>query len=56
MPFPALGLLGRRLFGRWERTRARALLRMRIEEPSPRRPLRQGSFCRLRTALRDPVG
>jgi signal transduction histidine kinase len=55
-PLLAFGLLGTRLLGRFERGRARMLLGMRIEEPSPL-PLRRagGPVGRLWMALKDPV-
>jgi len=56
-PALALGLLGARRLGRLERARARALLGVRVEEPSPL-PLRRGGgmLQRMWMALRDPVG
>ncbi|UED84743.1 sensor histidine kinase [Streptomyces profundus] len=57
LPVLALGLVGCRWFGRWERARARALLRVVVEEPSPLRARRgAGFFVWLWSALRDPVG
>ncbi|MEC4018844.1 sensor histidine kinase [Streptomyces sp. H27-D2] len=57
LPLLALGLLGSRLIGRLERARARGLLGVRIEEPSPiRRRAGRGFFPWLWTALKDPVG
>ncbi|MEV1064415.1 sensor domain-containing protein [Streptomyces sp. NPDC050263] len=55
-PLLALGLAGSRLLGRFERARARRLLGVRIDEPSPL-PLRRagGLFARLWLALKDPV-
>lgn len=41
-PLLALGLMGARLIGKFERGRARRLLGVRIEEPSPL-PLRKGA-------------
>ncbi|MDQ0941457.1 sensor histidine kinase [Streptomyces sp. V1I1] len=57
LPFLALGLGGARLLGRAERARARALLGVRIDEPSPlHRPHRgEGLVPRLWTSLKDPV-
>jgi signal transduction histidine kinase len=57
LPLLAAGLLGSRLLGRLERARARALLGVRVEEPSPL-PLRRakGGFGRLWMVLKDPVG
>ncbi|MET9774300.1 sensor domain-containing protein [Streptomyces sp. NPDC006367] len=57
LPLLAAGLSGARLLGRMERARARALLGVRIEEPS-RLPWRgrDGVFARLWLALKDPVG
>jgi signal transduction histidine kinase len=57
LPLLAAGLMGARLLGRLERSRARALLGVRVDEPS-RLPWRgRGGFLqRLWSALRDPVG
>ncbi|MBU3865161.1 sensor domain-containing protein, partial [Streptomyces sp. 4503] len=57
LPLLALGLRFSRLLGRLERNRARSLLSVRIEEPSPL-PYRpdSGVLSRLWTSLRDPVG
>ncbi|MFF4760671.1 sensor histidine kinase [Streptomyces sp. NPDC001292] len=56
-PLLALGLMGSRLLGRLERARARALLGVRIDEPSPLSLHRaKGLPGRLWTALKDPVG
>ncbi|MFF9622120.1 sensor histidine kinase [Streptomyces griseosporeus] len=57
LPLLALGLMGARLLGRFERKRARALLGVRVEEPS-RLPLRRGSdgfLARMWMAVKDPV-
>ncbi|GAA2266443.1 histidine kinase [Streptomyces ruber] len=56
-PLLAAALMGARLLGRLERARARALLGVRVEEPSPL-PLRRGGgfFAWLRMAVKDPVG
>ncbi|MEV8549720.1 sensor domain-containing protein [Streptomyces glaucescens] len=60
-PLLAAGLLGARLLGKLERARARALLGIRIDEPSPL-PLRarrgggEGFFPHLWMTLKDPVG
>ncbi|MFF5895293.1 sensor histidine kinase [Streptomyces argenteolus] len=58
LPLLALGLQGARGFGRAERLRARALLGVRIEEPSPMpRGLGNGGFFSwLWSGLKDPVG
>ncbi|MFI1966877.1 sensor histidine kinase [Streptomyces pathocidini] len=57
LPLLAGGLMGARLLGRWERARARALLRVRVEEPSPiRHSSGAGFFPWLWTTLKDPVG
>ncbi|MBM7169461.1 sensor domain-containing protein [Streptomyces sp. G44] len=57
LPLLATGLLGARLLGRSERARARKLLGVRVEEPSPMRMLDGGGFFgRLWSALKDPVG
>ncbi|MFJ3581703.1 sensor histidine kinase [Streptomyces sp. NPDC090127] len=55
LPLLALGLAGARGIGRSERARARGLLGVRVEEPSPL-PRRHGFFTWLWTALKDPVG
>ncbi|MET9253244.1 sensor histidine kinase [Streptomyces sp. NPDC048182] len=57
LPLLAGGLAGSRLLGRFERARARALLGVRVDEPS-RLPLREGDgFLKwMWTALKDPVG
>ncbi|TLQ44346.1 sensor histidine kinase [Streptomyces marianii] len=57
LPLLAGGLAGARLLGRGERARARALLGVRVDEPSrlPRRP-GAGLLGRLWNALKDPVG
>ncbi|WP_369272806.1 sensor histidine kinase [Streptomyces sp. R11] len=57
-PLLAAGLLGARQLGKLERSRARALLGMQVDEPS-RLPLRGGKdgfFPQLWLALKDPVG
>ncbi|MYS94906.1 MULTISPECIES: sensor histidine kinase [Streptomyces] len=56
-PLLAAGLSGARLLGRMERARARALLGVRVDEPS-RLPLRgSGGFLhKLWMSLKDPVG
>ncbi|QGV79123.1 sensor histidine kinase [Streptomyces ficellus] len=56
LPLLAAGLAGARWLGRAERARARALLGIRIDEPSPL-PRRRGAgfFPWLWTALKDPV-
>ncbi|MEU6816641.1 sensor domain-containing protein [Streptomyces sp. NPDC046860] len=57
LPLLAGSLLGARLLGRLERARVRALLGVRVPEPSPL-PFGRGGGAvrRLWTALRDPVG
>ncbi|MFG2678318.1 sensor histidine kinase [Streptomyces sp. NPDC048392] len=56
-PLLAAGLLGARQLGKLERARARALLGVRVDEPSPL-PLRgkRGFFAQLWMSLKDPVG
>ncbi|NUP17727.1 MAG: sensor histidine kinase [Streptomyces sp.] len=57
-PLLAAGLVGARQLGKLERARARALLGVRVDEPSPL-PLRggrNGFFPQLWLALKDPVG
>ncbi len=56
LPLLATGLLGARMLGRFERARARALLGVRIDEPSRLRRHGGGFFQRLWSALKDPVG
>ncbi|WP_030382352.1 MULTISPECIES: sensor histidine kinase [unclassified Streptomyces] len=56
-PLLALGLGGARQLGRVERARARALLGVRVAEPTPLPVLAGGRWSRrLRLALTDPVG
>jgi signal transduction histidine kinase len=60
LPLLAFGLAGARGLGRAERARARALLGIRIDEPSSlrgrrRRGRREGLFPWLWTSLKDPV-
>ncbi|MCC3772511.1 sensor histidine kinase [Streptomyces sp. UNOC14_S4] len=57
LPLLAAGLMGSRALGRMERGRARRLLDVRIDEPSPlsRHPRSEGFFPWLWTALKDPV-
>jgi signal transduction histidine kinase len=58
-PLLAAGLMGARQIGKLERARARALLGVHVDEPSPL-PLRgrkgNGVFAQLWMALKDPVG
>ncbi|MER6915473.1 sensor domain-containing protein [Streptomyces sp. NPDC000594] len=58
LPTLALGLAGARLFGRGERARSRALLGVRIDEPSPlwNSHRKDGGLGRLWASLKDPVG
>ncbi|MFE7038136.1 sensor histidine kinase [Streptomyces atratus] len=58
LPLLAAGLQGARLIGRAERGRARAMLGVRIDEPSPTVLSRreQGFFPWLWSSLTDPVG
>ncbi|KUN34289.1 histidine kinase [Streptomyces longwoodensis] len=56
LPLLALGLMGARLMGRAERARARALLGVRIEEPSPLPLRRAGGLQGMWLVLKDPVG
>ncbi|MFB8773670.1 sensor histidine kinase [Streptomyces broussonetiae] len=57
-PLLAAGLMGARQLGKLERARARALLGVRMDEPSPLplRSTRHGVFAQLWMALKDPVG
>ncbi|WEO95940.1 sensor domain-containing protein [Streptomyces sp. FXJ1.172] len=57
LPLLALSLLGARQLGKLERARARWLLGVRVEEPTPLPLARGGSLVqRLWMALKDPVG
>ncbi|WP_191872060.1 sensor histidine kinase [Streptomyces filipinensis] len=57
LPLLALGLLGARQLGKLERARARRLLGVRVEEPTPMPLARSGGPTqRLWMALKDPVG
>ncbi|WP_436737329.1 sensor histidine kinase [Streptomyces sp. BBFR102] len=57
LPLLALALGGARLLGRFERGRARSLLGVRVEEPSPLPRGRGGGWLPgVWQALRDPVG
>ncbi|MET8283912.1 sensor domain-containing protein, partial [Streptomyces sp. NPDC005132] len=56
LPLLAGGLLGARQLGKLERARARALLGLRIDEPSPLPVRRTGFFSWLWSSLKDPVG
>ncbi|MEV4440521.1 sensor domain-containing protein [Streptomyces sp. NPDC049577] len=58
LPLLAAGLMGSRALGRMERRRARALLGVRIDEPSPlsRQRRGRGFFAWMWAALKDPVG
>ncbi|MBW5425913.1 sensor histidine kinase [Streptomyces sp. BG9H] len=57
LPLLAAALLGARLLGRAERARARKLLGVRVEEPSPMAVFGgSGVFGWLWSSLRDPVG
>ncbi|MDQ1047795.1 sensor domain-containing protein [Streptomyces sp. V4I2] len=57
-PLLAAGLMGARQLGKLERARARALLGVRIDEPSPLplRSRRNGFFAQLWMGIKDPVG
>ena len=56
LPVLAFGLIGCRQLGKWERERARRLLGMRIEEPTPlRRAQHDGLLGWLWALLRDTV-
>ncbi|MEU6774569.1 sensor domain-containing protein [Streptomyces sp. NPDC046759] len=57
LPLLALSLLGARQLGKLERERARRLLGVRVEEPTPLPLARSGGLMqRLWMALKDPVG
>ncbi|MFF9755460.1 sensor histidine kinase [Streptomyces sp. NPDC014344] len=55
LPLLALGLMGARQLGRFERARARSALGVRVDEPSPL-PWRGGFWPGLWQAVKDPVG
>ncbi|WP_405916376.1 sensor histidine kinase [Streptomyces sp. NBC_00728] len=56
LPLLAAGLRGSRQLGKAERGRARRLLGLRIDEPSPLPVRRTGFFGWLWSSLKDPVG
>ncbi|MEE1930961.1 sensor domain-containing protein [Streptomyces sp. TRM 70351] len=57
LPLLALGLVGCRQLGKVERARARALLRVHVEQPTPIRHRTHGGFFPwLWATLKDPVG
>ncbi|MEE1750204.1 sensor histidine kinase, partial [Streptomyces sp. JV184] len=58
LPLLAVGLHGARLIGKAERGRARAMLGVRVEEPSPMELARRekGFFPWLWSSIMDPVG
>ncbi|MFJ6571535.1 sensor histidine kinase [Streptomyces sp. NPDC091292] len=56
LPLLALALLGARQLGKAERARARALLKVRVDEPSPLPLSEQGFLGRVWAGLKDPVG
>ena len=57
LPLLAVSLLGARQLGKLERARARKLLGVRVEEPTPLPLARSGGLLqRLWMALKDPVG
>ncbi len=57
LPLLALGLMGARQLGRMERARARAMLGVRVDEPSPLPWRSSGGFWPgLWQAVKDPVG
>ncbi|MFI6565326.1 sensor histidine kinase [Streptomyces sp. NPDC050534] len=56
LPLLALGLAGARLLGRMERARARKLLGVRVDEPSPLPGRGTGLLPWLWMRLKDPVG
>ncbi|MEU9119682.1 sensor domain-containing protein [Streptomyces sp. NPDC048506] len=55
LPLLVVGLMACRQYGKLERARARALLGVQVEEPSPLRAWEQGFFPWLWTCLKDPV-
>ncbi|MFH8748710.1 sensor histidine kinase [Streptomyces rimosus] len=56
LPLLAVGLLVCRQYGKLERARARRLLGVRVDEPSPLRAAGNGFFSWLWVRLKDPVG
>ncbi|PCG86936.1 histidine kinase [Streptomyces sp. WZ.A104] len=58
LPLLVGGLQAARLLGRLERRRARSMLGVRVDEPSPlaHAPRGEGVFSRLWSGLKDPVG
>lgn len=60
LPLLASGLLGARRLGKLERARARSLLGVRVDEPSPLPQRGSGSgngfFARVWSGIKDPVG
>ncbi|MFH8403263.1 sensor histidine kinase [Streptomyces sp. NPDC018019] len=56
LPLLAAGLLVCRQYGKLERARARRLLGVRVDEPSPLRAAGNGFFSWLWVRLKDPVG
>jgi signal transduction histidine kinase len=55
LPLLAMGLLGCRMLGRFERARARVLLGVHVDEPRPLRPGTLGFLPWLWATLKDPV-
>ncbi|MFF4952514.1 sensor histidine kinase [Streptomyces chattanoogensis] len=55
LPLLAMGLVACRRYGKLERARARALLGVDVEEPSPLRAREKGFFPWLWVCLKDPV-
>ncbi|MGX1756965.1 sensor histidine kinase [Streptomyces lydicus] len=55
LPLLAAGLVACRTYGKLERARARALLGVRVPEPSPLRAREQGFLPRVWACLKDPV-
>ncbi|MEU6990020.1 sensor domain-containing protein [Streptomyces sp. NPDC046465] len=57
LPLLAAGLLGARLLGKFERERARKMLGVHVDEPSPMPGYRgQGILGRVWASVKDPVG
>ncbi|WP_069814467.1 sensor histidine kinase [Streptomyces sp. TP-A0874] len=56
LPLLAVGLLEVRRYGRFERARARLLLSLHVDEPSPVVRQQSGFLGWLRAILQDPVG
>ncbi|MET9293781.1 sensor domain-containing protein [Streptomyces sp. NPDC003077] len=56
LPLLASGLMACRQYGKFERARARRLLGVHVDEPSPLRAAEPGFLARVWAGLKDPVG